>query len=203
MSEAPVNTQTLARKEMAQIVVSAAVLYLSLNIRFTEFLDKLDYKNQDEIDIPLIMPNGIQYTDFAPIVPGQNTNSNSNITPNRGDEMILLAKLYYNGLQINKNKNELISFLCVSEGNYKEVYSLENSDYKDVPLSGLKEAIKGMKYNNRYSLYILSLNISCSNYSVFVSMIPTLGNGTSHSTSRFFCLFVSHILLHYYPLLFD
>ena len=156
ISSVPISTQAQSRKELAKLVVGAAVLYLSLNIRMKEMVDKLDYSNKVDSNInngnPIIMPNGIQYTDLAPVISTAEPNvlSEMNVTPQRGDEMILLAKLFYNGLQVNKgNNNQLLSFLCLEEGKYEEVYSVENSNFKDVPLNGLKEAISGMKYNNR------------------------------------------------------
>ena len=161
VSSVPISTQAQSRKELAKMVVSAAVLYLSLNIRMKEMTEKLDYRGKNEKesnnDIPIIMPNGIQYTDLSPVINNseQNVLSEFNIEPARGDEMILLAKLYYNGLHINKgNDNLLLSFLCLENGKFQEVYSVENSNFKDVPLNGLKEAMSGMKYNNRRKVII-------------------------------------------------
>ena len=161
ISSIPISTQAQSRKELAKMVVAAAVLYLSLNIRMKEMVDKLDYSNKSDGDVnngrPIIMPNGIQYTDLAPVIANREPSvlSEINVLPQRGDEMILLAKLFYNGLQVNKgNSNVLLSFLCVEEGKYQEVYSVENSNFKDVPLTGLKEAINGMKYNNRRKVII-------------------------------------------------
>lgn len=158
VSSVPISTQAQSRKELAKMVVSAAVLYLSLNIRMKEMVDKLDYSNKVDAansnnGAPIIMSNGIQYSDLTPVINKSDRGvltEESTVAPKRGDEMILLAKLFYNGLQINKgNSNMLLSFLCLEDGKYQEVYSLENSNFKDVPLNGLKEAMSGMKYNNR------------------------------------------------------
>jgi FKBP-type peptidyl-prolyl cis-trans isomerase len=157
VSSVPISTQAQSRKELAKMVVSAAVLYLSLNIRIKEMADKLDYSNKVDAaknnGAPVIMSNGIQYTDMVPIVTksGENLLSEeAGLAPKRGDEMILMAKLFYNGLQINKGSNNvLLSFMCLEDGKFEEVYSIENSNFTDVPLNGLKEAMRGMNYNNR------------------------------------------------------
>ena len=154
ISSVPVSTQAQSRKELAKIVVSAAVLYLSLNIRMKEIVGKLDYSDKSEpganSDTPVIMSTGIQYTDSAPMLAGNDVTDASDLIPRRGDEMILQAKLFYNGLQINKgNANTLLAFQCLDEKKYQEVYSLENLNFKDVPLLGLKEAMSGLKYNTK------------------------------------------------------
>ena len=96
------------------------------------------------------MSTGIQYTDSAPMLAGTDLTEDADLIPKRGDEMILQAKLFYNGLQVNKgNANTLLSFQCLDEKKYQEVYSLENLNFKDVPLLGLKEAMSGLKYNTK------------------------------------------------------
>lgn len=104
----PVSTNAQSRKELAKLVVSAAVIYLSLNIRFKEMQDKVNYQKKTQgtaIDngSPIIMPNGIQYIDIFPIIMKgeleEDLLDNSSV-PKRGDEMVLLAKLYYNGFQV-------------------------------------------------------------------------------------------------------
>jgi FKBP-type peptidyl-prolyl cis-trans isomerase len=154
ISSVPISTQAQSRKELAKIVVSAAVLYLSLNIRMKEIVGKLDYSDKSEpganSDTPVIMSTGIQYTDSAPMLAGNDVTDASDLIPRRGDEMILQAKLFYNGLQINKgNANTLLAFQCLDEKKYQEVYSVENLNFKDVPLLGLKEAMSGLKYNTK------------------------------------------------------
>jgi hypothetical protein len=95
------------------------------------------------------MSNGIQYTDLSPL-PMNIQEESESILPGRGDEIVLLSKLFYNGLQVNKgNSNAVLSFLCLEDGKYQEVYSKENANYKNVPLNGIKEAMSGMKFNDR------------------------------------------------------
>ena len=111
-SSVPISTQAQSRKELAKMVVSAAVLYLSLNIRMKEMVDKLDYSKKIEnsnTGKPIIMSNGIQYTDFAFVIDKTEVNvlSEINAVPQRGDEMILLAKLFYNGLHVNKGNDNI------------------------------------------------------------------------------------------------
>lgn len=156
VSSVPISTQAQSRKELAKIVVSAAVLYLSLNIRMKEMADKFDYSKKVDAArnnmAPTIMSNGIQYTDLQPTVSKSDSNiltEESIAAPKRGDEMMLLAKLFYNGLQINKSESNMLTFQCLDDGKYQEVYTVENSNFKDVPLNGLKEAMKGMNYNMR------------------------------------------------------
>jgi hypothetical protein len=55
----------------------------------------------------------------------------------------------YTYIQVNKGtSNSILSFLCLEDSKFVEVYSKENSNFADVPLGGLKEAMNGMRYGN-------------------------------------------------------
>jgi hypothetical protein len=55
----------------------------------------------------------------------------------------------YTYTQVNKgSSNSILSFLCLEDSKFVEVYSKENSNFADVPLGGLKEAMNGMRYGN-------------------------------------------------------
>jgi uncharacterized membrane protein len=45
----PVSTNGQSRKELAKLVVSAAVVYLSLNIRFKEMSEKMNYNKKMQV----------------------------------------------------------------------------------------------------------------------------------------------------------
>lgn len=49
----PVSTNGQSRKELAKLVVSAAVIYLSLNIRFKEMSEKLNYEKKMQVTYSL------------------------------------------------------------------------------------------------------------------------------------------------------
>ena len=162
VSGQPINTTEQSRIELAKFVVATAVLLLTLNVKMKDVfsqlkLDKLSPagKIRDGSMGPVLLENGIEYTDYYAV--GSSATSN-NEAPKKGEEVVVLAKLFYNGLQINKGlPNEVIPFTCVQGGsnanNGQSTHTFLRTSFSpvfvDVPMEGLTSALVGLKYGVR------------------------------------------------------
>ena len=102
---------------------------------------------------PVLLENGIEYTDSYTVMGSSSTTSN-NDTPKNGEEVIILAKLFYNGLQVNKGlPNEVIPFTCVQDKDDVKSHTFLRTSFSplfvDVPLEGLTSALVGLNYGVR------------------------------------------------------
>ena len=163
VSSLPINTTEQSRIELAKFVVAAAVLLLTLNVKmknvFSQLqLDKLSpatgrMRDGSVVRGPVLLENGIEYTDYVIA---------DSSTPQKGDEVVVLAKLFYNGLQINKGlPNEVIPFICVqgdstntntnsqSSSSHKFLRTSFSPIFADVPWEGLTSALIGLNYGVR------------------------------------------------------
>ena len=161
VSGQPINTTEQSRIELAKFVVATAVLLLTLNVKMKDVfsqlkLDKLSPgKMRDGSMGPVLLENGIEYTDYYA---GSSGTTSTNEAPKKGEEVVVLAKLFYNGLQINKGlPNEVIPFTCVQGGsnanNGQSTHTFLRTSFSpvfvDVPMEGLTSALVGLKYGVR------------------------------------------------------
>ena len=153
VSGVPINTTEQSRIELAKFVVATAVLLLTLNVKMKDVfsqlkLDKLSPgKMRDGSVGPLLFENGIEYTDYYAA-------DSSTDAPKNGEEVVVLAKLFYNGLQINKGlPNEVIPFTSVQGDNNANSHTFLRTSFSpifvDVPLAGLTNALTGLNYGVR------------------------------------------------------
>jgi hypothetical protein len=153
ISSQPINTTEKSRIELAKFVVATAVLLLTLNVKMKDVFSQLKLdtlspgkRMRDGSVGPVLLENGIEYTDYYA--------EDNDTAPKIGEEVIVLAKLFYNGLQINKGlPNEVIPFTCV-QGNgdtngHTFLRTSFSSVFVDVPLEGLTNALVGLNYGVR------------------------------------------------------
>ena len=98
VSSKPISTNAQSRKEIAKLVVGGAILWLTLNIKIKDIMEKLNasVNSNDKQNVRqsrVVMSNGIEYIDSV------TTNNEQQTFPiNLNDEFIVNAKLFYNGL---------------------------------------------------------------------------------------------------------
>jgi hypothetical protein len=159
----PTSTADRSRIELAKLVVSTAVLWLTINVKVKDFWDKLKLGKGDQGSTdaatgesgPVLMANGVQYTDYY-------EQSSEVYEPEVGDEVVVVMKLFFNGLQVNKGKaTETLSFTCLEGESSSRASSSDSSSSSSSSSSrryvaaerpaegtpvGLTSALSGMKY---------------------------------------------------------
>ena len=158
ISGQPINTTEQSRIELAKFVVATAVLLLTLNVKMKDVFSQLNLEKlspgkrmrDGSLMGPILLENGIEYTDSY--TAGSTTSNND--VPKNGEEVIILAKLFYNGLQINKGlPNEVIPFTCVRGNDNVNSHTFLRTSFSpvfvDVPLEGLTSALLGLNYGVR------------------------------------------------------
>lgn len=149
----PISTADRSRIELAKLVVSTAVIWLTINVKVKDLWGKLKLGKSEQGSTgepgSVLLANGIQYTDYYEL------SSGGYDEPRIGDDVVVVMKLFFNGLQINKDKaSETLSFSCLqgedgsrassSSSSLRYVGAGERSP-EGTPV-GLTSAMEGMKY---------------------------------------------------------
>ena len=150
-SSTPISAADRSRLELAKVVVSTAVFLLSVQMKVKELTAKLknDKDATSAVNGPALLPNGIQYTDMM-------SSSVAPAFPADGDEVVVVAKLFYNGLQVNKNTPaEALAFVChrgsvvpadATSTWFEPVLMSAIDAGGRVPVTGIAAALSGMAY---------------------------------------------------------
>jgi hypothetical protein len=124
---------------MAKIIVSTAVLWLTLNIKVKEIFSRLGASEARPDDMSSAfgtLDSGIQYSDRVESADNVVRNINDQPLPESGDVVIVVAKLFYNGLQLNKDaSSEVLQFSCTYKDDLDAKKGLNYSFERAVPAS--------------------------------------------------------------------
>jgi hypothetical protein len=161
VASTPISAADRSRLELAKVVVSTAVFLLSVQIKIKELTSQFnkdaaaDSTSSTTTGSPMLLPNGIQYTDAVPAVASAPLSF-----PADGDEVVVVAKLFYNGLQVNKNApTEALAFVCrrgsvvpadaTATWFEPRMTALMTDGDGRVPLTGIAAALAGLAYGTQ------------------------------------------------------
>ena len=132
----PTSTADRSRIELAKLVVSTAVLLLTINVKVNDLWDKLKLGKSNQVSLtgesgPVLLASGVQYTDYY------EQSSDVYEEPQVGDEVVVVMKLFFNGLQVNKDQaTETLSFTCLGDENSSNESSSSGSSSSSSSSSG-------------------------------------------------------------------